>query len=362
MLNLRLEKNYIIEKVENAKKQGREVYIYGCGEIGTVLDKSLKARGICIDGFCVDKEYYDDSKIDKKIVIVDELLKQVDESKVPLVLIAFRDCSVEKLNYISDAVEVVNEDIFSFYTVDDVVSVWSKEFVIDNMDKFEKTYNELCDDKSKEVMIAFLNQKITGKFEFLKNIYETNQYYDSDIVNFDKIGSYVDCGAYDGDSFLSFIKNYEEVTGSKFSGKGYLLEPDEKNYEKMINNCSDYENVTFLKYGAWNKKDTLLFESDGTSSGIVEDGDNRIDVDTIDNLTNNSADFIKMDIEGAELCALQGAENTIKNNHPILAICVYHKSDDLWKIPEYIRTLDKNYKFYLRSYSKYTQELVLYAI
>ena len=95
---------------------------------------------------------------------------------------------------------------------------------------------------------------------------------------------------------------------------------------------------------------------------MAEQGDEVIEADTIDNLTGETADFIKMDIEGAELQALQGAKNTIKKCHPVLAVCVYHKCDDLWVIPEYIKSIDSTYQFYLRAYSKYSQELVLYAI
>jgi hypothetical protein len=73
-------------------------------------------------------------------------------------------------------------------------------------------------------------------------------------------------------------------------------------------------------------------------------------------------DFIKMDIEGSELNALQGAQNTIRKYKPILAICVYHKKNDLLTIPAYIHSICPEYKFYLRAHSKYSQELVLYAV
>lgn len=69
-----------------------------------------------------------------------------------------------------------------------------------------------------------------------------------------------------------------------------------------------------------------------------------------------------MDIEGAELNALMGAESTIRTYKPILAICVYHKKEDLIDIPQFIMSIRADYKFYLRAYSRCTQELVLYAI
>ena len=68
-----------------------------------------------------------------------------------------------------------------------------------------------------------------------------------------------------------------------------------------------------------------------------------------------------MDIEGAEYEALQGAEKTIRNCHPRLAISVYHKPSDILDIPSYLMTLDETYRFYIRHYSSWRWETVLYA-
>jgi len=69
-----------------------------------------------------------------------------------------------------------------------------------------------------------------------------------------------------------------------------------------------------------------------------------------------------MDIEGSELEALKGAEETIKKYHPVLAISAYHKPEDIVELPAYIRSIDPEYKFYLRSYHLEFTEIVLYAI
>lgn len=69
-----------------------------------------------------------------------------------------------------------------------------------------------------------------------------------------------------------------------------------------------------------------------------------------------------MDIEGAELPALHGALKIIKRDKPTLAICVYHKREDLITIPQYIKKIVPEYKLYLRVHYAYASELVLYAV
>ena len=68
-----------------------------------------------------------------------------------------------------------------------------------------------------------------------------------------------------------------------------------------------------------------------------------------------------MDIEGSELKALEGMKQTIKKYKPKLAICIYHKFEDLWELPLYIKKLVPEYQLYIRNYTSYLDEIVLYA-
>ena len=69
-----------------------------------------------------------------------------------------------------------------------------------------------------------------------------------------------------------------------------------------------------------------------------------------------------MDIEGSEGKALLGARKTITENKPKLAICVYHKPEDIIELPQIVLDMNPNYKLYLRHYSYTDTETVLYAI
>lgn len=84
--------------------------------------------------------------------------------------------------------------------------------------------------------------------------------------------------------------------------------------------------------------------------------------DLVDVKNIGKVDFIKMDIEGAELEALKGAAETIARHRPKLAISVYHRLEDFWQIPQWIEQLGLGYRFYLRHYTIHAEETVLFAV
>lgn len=174
---------------------------------------------------------------------------------------------------------------------------------------------------------------------------------------------FVDAGSLDGRSAVCF----KEWSGDRF-GKVYIIEPDKKNLELCIKNLQYYgiQKYEIISSGLWNKKTTLSFEenNNGTSKVMSQsEGNTKIPVDKLDDLINDGiVTFIKMDIEGSEYNALLGSERTIREQRPKLAICVYHKPDDIILIPSTILSFNPDYKLYLRHYSTIWGETVLYAI
>ena len=59
-------------------------------------------------------------------------------------------------------------------------------------------------------------------------------------------------------------------------------------------------------------------------------------------------DFIKSDTEGNEMALLRGAAATISRDAPVCAICLYHKKDDFWEIPSFLKELRPDYRFWFR--------------
>lgn len=75
----------------------------------------------------------------------------------------------------------------------------------------------------------------------------------------------------------------------------------------------------------------------------------------------DKVDFIKMDIEGAELPALKGALATMRKFKPDLAIAIYHSWEDLVHIPLWLASQQIGYRFYLRHYTIHSEETILFA-
>ncbi|MCM1182642.1 MAG: FkbM family methyltransferase [Roseburia sp.] len=172
---------------------------------------------------------------------------------------------------------------------------------------------------------------------------------------------FVDGGGYDGMTSVEFMKWHGNAGGGY--AHTYTWEPDLDNIEKCkkaLDECGmDYE---LVPKGLWSNAKKLKLKTDDTASSISKDGDISIEVDSIDNVINRQVTFIKMDIEGAEYQALLGAKNMIAAYKPKLAICVYHKPEDIWELPLLIYEMNSDYKFFLRHYSFADNETVLYAL
>ena len=174
-------------------------------------------------------------------------------------------------------------------------------------------------------------------------------------------GVFVDAGCYDFSTsydFISWCGGYEKIIA---------FEPNPAQYPVCEAHAKCISNATVYPYALWNENTEMEFKSDGPQdSGRIEaraGGAIRVKAVKLDDvLCGEKVSFVKMDIEGAELNALEGAEKTILKCRPKLAISVYHKPEDIWEIPTYILSLHDGYQLWLRHYSSGHDDTVLYAI
>lgn len=167
----------------------------------------------------------------------------------------------------------------------------------------------------------------------------------------------IDCGAHIGIFSLLFAK----LAGK--NGKVVAIEPEERNYkalEKMTKLNKDIASIIPLKIAVYKENCwlDLYIAKDPSCHTITPYYDERkkyllgkkekvkaLKIDTIvEELGLEKVDFIKMDIEGAEIDALLGAEQTIKRFKPKLAICTYHRPTDSEEIKKIILSYNSDYK------------------
>jgi FkbM family methyltransferase len=255
-------------------------------------------------------------------------------------------------------------DYFAFYENSNLdlpqVRFWGgfkKEFN-NNKKKFLWVESLLADDESRNTYERIIRFRLSGNLEYMKVFTDRQQYqYFENFLDLDNDNEvFVDVGGYDGFTSEEFIKRcpgYRAV---------YIFEPDFKNIIVARNRLKKYANVHLMQIGLSSHKETLRFSPGGSVSAIDEDGDIEIQVDALDKLVDDAVTFIKMDIEGAESKAIEGARNTILKKHPGLAICVYHKDEDLWKIPKQVLSIRDDYKVYLRHYTEGVTETVMFFV
>jgi len=227
-----------------------------------------------------------------------------------------------------------------------------------NRSQYDEVYNLLADEKSKEIFQKVINFKISFDYDFMEGFTNNHseQYFDKELIPDIKNISFLDGGGYVGDTATEVIKNFPDFK------KIYLIEPIAENIRIAKRELGHYENIEFLACGVSSKKTTLHFNEEKSFSTIYGNGTSSVEVDTIDNIVKEKLDFIKLDIEGAELDAIEGAKESIKKYHPILAICVYHKAEDWYKVPQKILAIQSDYKVYLRHYMEGIFESVMYFI
>lgn len=187
------------------------------------------------------------------------------------------------------------------------------------------------------------------------------QYFPPGIISLDDSDTFCDCGAFTGDT----LESLSEVFSDR-SPKYFGFEPDPANYVRLLNTGARYRgSFQAINAGVGESESILSFHPNGTGDAhFTAEGELTVPVHRLDSFFNERTPptMIKMDIEGMEPDALRGAEEIIRSGQPNLAICVYHKPDHLWTIPQLVRSLRPAARLYLRHYSNNLPETVLYAV
>jgi FkbM family methyltransferase len=234
-------------------------------------------------------------------------------------------------------------------------------FVSEHRAQFEQLWECLADQRSKDSLVAYLLAKTRQDMKYIPPYFEKVQYFPADVVHLTGHESYFDCGAFTGDTVGEFLK----AAGNSFRHI-WAAEPDPQNCRELCRFVKERQlnGVDIIGKGIYSAAGRLPFRAEGNMLSML-DGDAPlcVDVETVDRIVGDApVSYLKMDVEGAELPALMGAEQTIRANRPTLGISIYHRERDLLDIPAYIHSLVPEYRFYFRVHKKLAIDTVLYAV
>lgn len=226
--------------------------------------------------------------------------------------------------------------------------LFTHKFFAAHLADFEWIDSRLADETSRRVLRQILSYKLTGNISYLADDFCEKSALFS-LLGTKTQEDYLDLGAYNGDSIADFLV----CTGGKFRTIT-ALEPNAKNFQKLQKNMAALsqqhpDRIALHQAAAWHKNQTLFFSSGAGKNSTVQQTGTETAAVTVDSLLAGKAvSFIKMDLEGSEQNALQGARQTIAGQQPKLMLACYHRIDDLFALPRCVQNIHTGYRFYLR--------------
>lgn len=340
--------------------------IFGAGAFGSIFFDALDRK----INFFIDENYINETY---KEIPVKKLAQISKDTKIYISVLQSSKQIKEKLEKKGyKNIYSFSDSIKEFPKILKILAKKNYLWLIENKTEFidyrsiAKFRKLLKDEKSKLLLDKIVKFRETLDPKYYIEPYD-DEYFPSDVPIFNNLENinFIDCGAYTGDSvkkLLSTVKKVDIVIS---------FEPDINNLDSLNSEIkiqkNKYPDTKFIIFpsGVFSANKILCFsnEESSSSSCISNKTENFISVVSIDKtIKNMNPNYIKMDIEGVEYEAILGAKETIKKYKPNLAICLYHKPEDLWELPLLINKIEPNYKMYLRVHEDLCLSTVLYCI
>ncbi|ADY54931.1 methyltransferase FkbM family [Syntrophobotulus glycolicus DSM 8271] len=346
--------------------QGKNIIIYGAGGNGKLFYSYLRFLGISVVAFldraakpaqmlfdlpvhCADSEKVPRCYKDHRIIIaLDRFKCNINEIVSYLNDLGFKD--VIYSNHL-----LCKANYYNINTTFNIPIVDLKQ----EESEINKALELLEDDHSREAFCSYLRAYATSEFDHTFMSKGCIDYVRPGLTLNKGFARFVDCGAFTGDTFQDIKKHHNMDSYIGFEPSGEI-------YKRLLDTVKNEagDTVAFLYPCAVGDKTFYTsFDAElNARSSLSEDGKQTVLVVKLDELLINvNPTMIKMDIEGAEIDALKGCKDIIKNSKPDLAICVYHRLTDLWRIPLMIHEIVPEYKLYMRCHYIATIQTVLYA-
>ncbi len=321
------------------KNTDKPIVLYGMGNGADMIIEVLESLSLTFsDVFASDGFVRGHSFHGKKVLTFSQIKEKYDNF---IILMTFAVHDEKTLSYVKEMSE--SYELYSPTVPIAGTGLFTIDYLREHEAEFDRSYSLLCDGKSRSDFIDVLNFKISGKPEYLFNCQSAKESLYKDILRLSDDEVIVDLGAYDGDTIREFLT----VTENRYK-KIYAFEPDEKNFRKLCSKTEALENIERHNLGAWDKKETLFFAKKKGRNSHEDPNGILVCFNSVDNVIDDAVTFLKMDIEGSEMNALEGARKTIERHHPKLYVCAYHRNEDMFALPQKIHELHGGYKIYFR--------------
>ena len=328
---------------DNLKKASKPIVLYGMGNgADRILDKCQKEH-ISVAGIFASDEFVRGQDFRGfKVHSYAEAVELWDDFVLVIAFASEDPVILKRFFFLAQKHETYAPHV-ELFDGDELVSpLWLEKHEL----LLQEVYEAWADDLSRTVMADILNYKISGKLSYLARV-TTRQEDLTTLFTFTGQETYADVGAYNGDTIKEFLTltegHYEHI---------YALEPDKKNYRKLKTFVEQEQlrKCTLVNKAVWSETGTRNFaQKGGRMSYLAEGGQEAVEVVCLDEvISKRPLTYLKLDVEGAELEALEGSRNILQTCQPKLFVAAYHHDDDLWKLPQRIYDLNPNYKLYLR--------------
>lgn len=322
---------------QRLKNEARPILLWGTGNGADKIIAELERCGIFVsgvfasDGF-VRERYYKGFRVlslaDAEAIFGDFVALFSFGSDRPEVLENIKRV-MSRHTLLAPEVPVAGGEIFNL------------EFAKQNAERLSRVYSLLADEQSKKVFENTVLFKLTGDISLLFGCETDDDEAFDNILRLESGSSFLDLGAYSGDTVVDFVSrvgSFSHITA---------VEPDKKSFLKLERNTEALA-IECINAAVSNTDGEVLFGAKASRGSSIGEGF-PLSAVTVDTLARQKRfDYIKFDVEGAELSAVMGAEMTIKRDKPKMRIAAYHKSADYFTIPEAVLSIIPDYDVYMR--------------
>lgn len=348
---------------QDLEKHG--VFIFGVGKLGQRVFDFLSKAGVKVLGFVDNNPEKQKAGFNQLSVVPSASLKS--DAIVYIASATFFNPIYKQLlaQGLTRLVSHMQAGIL-FYDVGGFpVEMYQERLTEDlylNKNKYLQVFDLLEEESSKKVFDNILSFRFSFNQKYIdaNHTQISKEYFDNEVIELSHDEVYFDVGGFDGDSAENFIKFVNEKYKSV-----HIFEPDQGLIDKAKARLDNYHDIHLNPLGIYDKKTTLYFDVTGGLDGIISNqGTVRIDTTTIDDYSkiNDTPSYIKFDVEGVEIEAINGAISTIKDKKPKLAIASYHYPKHIWEIPLLVKQLNPAYKLKLRHYTDSVFDSIFYFI